>query len=110
MGGNLLKALHRITGILLIFYFSAYIISGYGITKPELINKLTFGMLSRGIAYDLHSSLIIPITLLFLIHAAIGIKNMKIKLELDKEVTRDDILLSAFILFIYFITLISFFR
>lgn len=110
MGKNLIRALHKITGLLLIFYFSAYIISGYGITKPELINKLSFGRLSRGLAYDLHSSLIIPIMILFLIHAAIGIKNMKISVELDKKVDREDLLLSAFILLIYFITLIAFFR
>ena len=50
------------------------IVSGYGLTKPTLINTLTFGLIDHQTAFDLHSLLDLPLFILLTIHVLIEVK------------------------------------
>ena len=50
------------------------IVSGYGLTKPTLINMLTFGLIDHQTAFDLHSLLDLPLFILLTIHVLIEVK------------------------------------
>lgn len=45
-----------------------YILSGYGISEPKTVESLTFGLITKSVAFSIHDNLIIPFTLLMLLH------------------------------------------
>lgn len=52
-----------------------FLISGYGITNPELIRELTGGVFTRAISLKLHLNLAFPVSALLTIHVLIGAKS-----------------------------------
>lgn len=46
----------------------AYIISGYGMTKPNIIGPLTFGLINHNIAYSIHNNLLAPFLITLILH------------------------------------------
>jgi hypothetical protein len=52
-----------------------FLISGYGITNPELIRELTGGVFTRAISLNLHLNLAFPVSALLTIHVLIGAKS-----------------------------------
>jgi len=52
-----------------------FLISGYGITNPELIRELTGGVFTRAISLNLHLNLAFPVLALLTIHVLIGAKS-----------------------------------
>lgn len=52
-----------------------FLISGYGITNPELIRELTGGVFTRAISLKLHLNLAFLVSALLTIHVLIGAKS-----------------------------------
>jgi len=105
--------LQRASGLLLIIYFLIYVFTGYTIIYPEQFYGLTFGILNRGFAFDLHAKLVLPIVFLFLVHALIGLRWFRLssfRLNLGKEVTREDLELGIFLLIVYAVTIWTYYR
>ena len=46
-----------------------FLISGFGITEFRLIENITFGMLTKPLAFKMHTNLWIPFVILLLAHA-----------------------------------------
>ena len=57
---------------LLLFLF---IVSGYGMTKPDFVNQATGGLITWRVAYDVHNLLILPIILTFVVHTVTGLRR-----------------------------------
>lgn len=58
------KVIHwTLLGVALIF-----LLSGFGITEFRLIEKITFGLLTKPSAFKIHSGLWIPFVILLIIH------------------------------------------
>jgi len=57
---------------LLLFLF---IVSGYGMTKPDFVNQATGGLITWRVAYDMHNLLILPIILTFIVHTITGLRR-----------------------------------
>jgi len=76
---QIFKIIHWAFTIFLIFY----IITGFGITEYQIIQSLTFDLLTKPISFQLHTILIYPFIILLLIPIGLTIYN-KIKLRKKK--------------------------
>ena len=57
----------------LLFAFALlYVISGFGITRYQIVEPLTLGLLTKALAFKMHDSLIIPFALLLISHIILG--------------------------------------
>lgn len=68
--------LKRISGIsawLLLANVIVLVISGWGITQTDIIYRLSFGLIDRRLADEIHRGSIISLALLFLVHVLINI-------------------------------------
>jgi thiosulfate reductase cytochrome b subunit len=45
-----------------------YVLTGFGITAYRTVELLTFGLLSKALAFKIHDSLIIPFIVLMVLH------------------------------------------
>ncbi|VVB67104.1 Uncharacterised protein [Candidatus Norongarragalina meridionalis] len=54
-----------------------YIVTGLGITEYRTVEPLTFGMLTKPLAFQIHYDLIIPFVLLLALHVALTLKDRK---------------------------------
>ena len=52
-----------------------YLISGFGMTKPLLVEQLTGGVITWRVAYDMHNLLHIPLIIGFTIHTFMGLRR-----------------------------------
>jgi hypothetical protein len=66
---------NRVLVWLTLVLFIVFIISGYGVTNPELIRELTGGVFTRAISLNLHLKLAFPVLALLTIHVLIGAKS-----------------------------------
>ncbi|MBE0636444.1 hypothetical protein IH601_10655 [Candidatus Bipolaricaulota bacterium] len=57
---------------LLLFLF---IVSGYGMTKPDFVYQATARLMTWRVAYDMHNLLIIPIIITFILHTFTGLRR-----------------------------------
>ena len=46
----------------------AYLITGFGITEYRIVETLTFGLLTRSLAHQIHMNLVIPFVVLLVLH------------------------------------------
>ena len=53
---------------LLLVLTLVYLISGLGITQYQIIGPLTFGLLTRNLAFRIHDFLLAPFIVLLLLH------------------------------------------
>jgi len=58
----------------LLFFMILLVVTGYGLTKPNLVYSLTGGIINYRSAAYLHSLLDVPLLVLLLIHVIIEIK------------------------------------
>jgi len=58
----------------LLFFMILFIVTGYGLTKPNLIYSLTAGLVDYWAAFRLHTMLDVPLLILLLVHVLIEIK------------------------------------
>lgn len=54
--------------ILLLLLLLAYGITGFGITEFRIIETITFGLITKPVAFQIHNNLIIPFLVLLLLH------------------------------------------
>jgi len=64
-----IKLIHWIFLIFIIFY----IFTGFGITEYKFIEALTFGIISKSSAFQLHIFLIYPFIILLILHISLSI-------------------------------------
>ena len=75
-----IKFIHWALLIFIIFY----IITGFGITEYKFIEAITFGIVSKPIAFQLHIFLIYPFIILLILHITLTI-NKKSKWKRKKN-------------------------
>jgi hypothetical protein len=68
MNDKLLNVSRTIVQIILLLLLIAYGISGFGITQFRIVETLTFGLISKPFAFQLHDSLVIPFIIFLLLH------------------------------------------
>jgi hypothetical protein len=71
---QMLKILSRISAWLLLAAVIILVFSGWGITRTEIIYKITFGLIDRRLANYIHRSTNIPLAIFFLSHLFINIR------------------------------------
>jgi cytochrome b561 len=54
--------------VILLLLIIAYGISGYGISESRTVQTMTFGLISKPLAFQLHDSLLIPFAIFLLLH------------------------------------------
>ncbi len=60
--------LRRIIRWLLAITIALYTISGFGITEFRVVESLTFGLLTKVLAFKIHEYLLIPLVVLLALH------------------------------------------
>jgi len=45
-----------------------YLVTGFGITEYRIVERLTFGLLSKNLAHQIHIILVIPFIILLILH------------------------------------------
>jgi hypothetical protein len=63
--------------ILLLLVSILFLLTGFGITQYQLVEKLTFGLLGKALSYKIHEILWAPFILLLLMHILTGLWNIK---------------------------------
>jgi len=58
----------QITKWLLLILTLLFVITGFGITQFQIVEKLTLGLLTKSLSFKIHTSLIIPFLILLFIH------------------------------------------
>lgn len=69
-----LKIFTRISAWLLLAVVVILVVSGWGITRTEIIYKATFGLIDRRLADFIHRVSILPLVVLFLSHVLLNIR------------------------------------
>jgi hypothetical protein len=72
----LLKRVARASAWALLAAIIVAVVSGWGITQTDVIYRLTFGVIDRGLADAIHRAANVPLALFFLSHVFINIKLM----------------------------------
>jgi cytochrome b subunit of formate dehydrogenase len=62
---NLVK---KIISWLLVIVIVLYLVSGFGITEFRMVETLTFGLLTKNLAFKIHNNLWIPFLILLVLH------------------------------------------
>ena len=71
----LLSRLDNVTAWLSAAVLFLYIVSGYGLTRPESIVRLTGGIMTPGLAYAIHNNLYLPLLVVFVFHTVMGLRR-----------------------------------
>jgi hypothetical protein len=71
----LLSRLDNVTAWLSAAVLFFYIMSGYGLTRPESVVRLTGGIMTPGLAYAIHNNLYIPLLVVFVFHTVMGLRR-----------------------------------
>jgi len=73
----------RIIHWLLTVVIIVYVITGLGITEFRTVESLTFGLLTKSLAFKIHDSLLIPFLILLILHICFSsltkLKNKKVR-------------------------------
>ena len=72
-----MKNFKKIIHWLLLIISLVLIISGYGITNFWLIEKLTFGLLTKALSFKIHNFLTIPFILIMATHIYFVVRRKK---------------------------------
>ena len=62
------KSIRRWTAYLALITVALFIITGYGITQYQIVEKITFGLLTKSLSFKMHMWLIIPFIAFMLTH------------------------------------------
>jgi hypothetical protein len=106
--GYYVLKVNRVIVWILLALMVILIISGYGLTKPTLINSLTFGLVDHQTAFDLHSWLDLPLFVLLAIHVLIEVRVSLVRWGFRHRRLLNVLLLllgSVCLLFIFYIEL-----
>jgi cytochrome b subunit of formate dehydrogenase len=72
-----LKRIARVSAWLLLAAVVVLLISGWGITRTEIIYKASFGLIDRGAADSIHRAIQVPLAVVFIAHV---LTNVRLKL------------------------------
>jgi len=72
-----LKRIARVSAWLLLAAIIVLLISGWGITRTEIIYKASFGLIDRGAADSIHRVIQVPLAVIFVTHV---LTNVRLKL------------------------------
>ena len=72
-----LKRIARVSAWLLLAAIIVLLISGWGITRTEIIYKASFGLIDRGAADSIHRVIQVPLAVVFVTHV---LANVRLKL------------------------------
>lgn len=103
-----LKILSRISAWLLLAAAVILIFSGWGITRTEIIYKVTFGLIDRRLANYIHRATNIPLTIFFLSHLFINARLMLFRKIPQKIRIFDGILIVTGILLVLLVLYMEF--
>ena len=78
-----MRLIKIITHWLLLVVVIAYIISGFGITEFRIVESITFGLLTKRLAFEIHEYLWIPFVVLLAIHVLLP--SVRKRLHLTKK-------------------------
>ena len=53
---------------LLLAVIVLYLLTGFGITQYRVIEHVTFGLLAKNLAFNIHNNLLIPFIILLVLH------------------------------------------
>ena len=67
-----LRLFKKIVRWLLLVAILLYILTGYGITEFRAVESITFGLLSKPLAFKIHSWLIYPTAALLVLHVCLS--------------------------------------
>lgn len=82
MSREILKILRRITHWLLAVGLIVYVVSGFGITDWQTVEPLTFGLIGKALAMQIHNGLEIPFVIVLLVHIYLSlVKRRQKKVE-----------------------------
>jgi len=62
------KLIRAVIRWLLLAAIILYVITGFGITEYRIVESLTFGLLTKNLAFRIHDGLIIPSMILLILH------------------------------------------
>lgn len=71
-----LQRVNRILVWLTLILFIGLVLSGFGMTNPEVTTRLTGGIFSTTFSMYLHANLAVPVLILLLIHVLVGMKTV----------------------------------
>ena len=58
----------RVVHWLLVAVLALYVVTGFGITQYRIVEQVTFGLLSKPLAFKIHDNLLIPFIVLLVLH------------------------------------------
>jgi cytochrome b subunit of formate dehydrogenase len=58
---------------LLLAVLVLYLITGFGITEYRVVEQVTFGLLTKPLAFMIHDNLLIPFVILMILHIYQGV-------------------------------------
>ena len=70
MKTNMDKITRTSIQVILLVLLAAYMITGLGITEARTVEMITFGILSKPVAFQVHSNLLLPFIVFLLLHIA----------------------------------------
>lgn len=72
---NILKVnlARQIVHWLLLAVLALYLITGFGITEYRVVEQVTFGLLTKPLAFKIHDNLLIPFIILMILHIYQGV-------------------------------------
>jgi len=73
--------------LLLAIVIVLYIVTGFGITEFRAIETLTFGLLTKNLAFKIHNALLIPSIILLILHLCLPFIFRKLNQQ-NKSETR----------------------
>jgi cytochrome b subunit of formate dehydrogenase len=73
-----LKRTAQVSAWLLLAALIVLLISGWGITRTEIIYKISFGLIDRGAADSIHRAIQVPLAVVFATHV---LTNIRLKLS-----------------------------
>ncbi|MBM3119071.1 MAG: hypothetical protein FJ006_05880 [Chloroflexi bacterium] len=60
---------------LLLAMLVLYLLTGFGITQYRIVEHVTFGLLTKNLAFNIHNNLLIPFIVLLILHIYQGAKE-----------------------------------
>ncbi|MFC1972172.1 hypothetical protein ACFLVE_02035 [Chloroflexota bacterium] len=68
-----MKSIKRVIRWSLITAILLYVVSGFGITEFRVVETLTFGLLTKQLAFKLHDYIFIPFAILLAMHILLAL-------------------------------------
>ena len=79
-----IKRIKRVIRWSLVLVTITYIVTGFGITEFRTVESLTFGLLTKTLAFKIHDNLWIPFTILLILHIYFTLVKSRLKLKGNK--------------------------